>query len=97
MHGAFDDEPLVEIDDLCRPARNGLEQLVALDRMGEKSASNLLRNIEASKKVNLGRLLFALGIRHVGWEVANVIANHFGNLAAIANASALAPENQPSS
>jgi DNA ligase (NAD+) len=64
------------------------EQLVALDRMGDKSATNLLNNIEGSKKANLNRLLFALGIRHVGWEVATVIANHFHNLDAIAKASA---------
>jgi DNA ligase (NAD+) len=60
-----------------------LEQLVALDRMGEKSANNLLANIEASKRRNLGTLLFALGIRHVGGEVANLLADHFGSLPAI--------------
>ncbi len=64
------------------------EQLVALDRMGEKSAENLLRNIENSKKVNLNRLLFALGIRHVGWEIATMLAEHFGDLDALAAASA---------
>jgi DNA ligase (NAD+) len=62
------------------------EQLVALERMGEKSASNLLVNIEASKGRNLGTLLFALGIRHVGGEVANLLANHFGTLDALAAA-----------
>jgi DNA ligase (NAD+) len=62
------------------------EQLVALERMGEKSASNLLANIEASKGRNLGTLLFALGIRHVGGEVANLLANHFGTLDALAEA-----------
>jgi DNA ligase (NAD+) len=53
-----------------------LEQLTALERMGEKSATNLLANIRASKVRNLGTLLFALGIRHVGGEVAVLLADH---------------------
>jgi DNA ligase (NAD+) len=64
------------------------EQLVALERMGEKSADNLLRNIQASKGRNLGRLLFALGIRHVGGEVANLLANQFGTLETLESATA---------
>lgn len=62
------------------------DQLVALERMGEKSAGKLLANVEASKGRNLGTLLFALGIRHVGGEVANLLANHFGTLDALATA-----------
>jgi len=61
--------------------------LLNLDRMGEKSADNLLRNIEASKERNLSRLLVALGIRHVGGEIAETLANHFGKLDAIASAT----------
>jgi DNA ligase (NAD+) len=62
------------------------EQLVALERMGEKSAENLLRSIEASKHRSLRRLVFALGIRHVGGEIAGVLANHFGSIDALARA-----------
>ncbi len=63
------------------------DDLLRLERMGEKSADNLLRNIEASKKRGLGRLLFALGIRHVGSEIAELLASHFGSLDALAAAS----------
>ena len=49
------------------------EDLVALDRMGEKSADNLLRAIETSKANDLARLVFALGIRHVGQKAARLI------------------------
>jgi DNA ligase (NAD+) len=64
------------------------DQLVALDRMGEKSADNLLKNIEKSRGANLNRLLFALGIRHVGWEIATMLADHFGTLDALMAAPA---------
>jgi len=64
-----------------------LEQLVALERMGEKLATKILKNIEAAKGRNLSTLLFALGIRHVGGEIATIIANHFETLEAIAAAS----------
>ncbi len=63
------------------------DELLRLERMGEKSADNLLRNIEASKERGLGRLLFALGIRHVGSEIAELLASHFGSLDALAAAS----------
>jgi DNA ligase (NAD+) len=62
------------------------EQLVRLERMGPVLADKILKNIEAAKKQDLGRLLFALGIRHVGWEVAQLLARHFGSLDAIAAA-----------
>ena len=63
------------------------EQLVALPRMGDKLAEKVLANIEASKGRGLGRLLFALGIRHVGGEIAMLLADHFGTLDALAAAS----------
>ncbi|MEE8347353.1 MAG: helix-hairpin-helix domain-containing protein, partial [Dehalococcoidia bacterium] len=63
------------------------EQLVALERMGEKSAQKLLDAIEASKQRPLSRLLFALGVRHVGTEIADTLASEFGSLDAIAAAS----------
>ncbi|ASA97394.1 NAD-dependent DNA ligase LigA [Anoxybacillus sp. FSL W8-0382] len=53
------------------------DELVALERMGEKSATNLLRAIEASKQNSLERLLFGLGIRHVGAKAAKTLAEHF--------------------
>ena len=62
------------------------EQLVTLERMGEKSAENLIAGIEASKQRPLGRVLFALGIRHVGDETAELLASHFGSIAALAAA-----------
>lgn len=56
------------------------DALLNLERMGEKSADNLLRAIEASKANELDRLLFALGIRHVGAKVARILAAEFGNI-----------------
>lgn len=63
------------------------EQVVALERMAEKSANNLLAGIEASKTVPFERVLFALGIRHVGETVAKKLAFHFKNIDAIIAAS----------
>lgn len=56
------------------------DELVALDRMGEKSTDNLLEGIENSKKQPLSRLLAALNIRHVGASTADVLADHFGSM-----------------
>lgn len=56
------------------------EDLAGLDRMGDKSARNLLEQIEASKKRSLGQVIFGLGIRHVGERTAMVLAQHFGSL-----------------
>lgn len=53
------------------------EQLIQLERMGEKSVANLLASIENSKKNSLEKLLFGLGIRHVGAGAAKVLAEHF--------------------
>ena len=62
------------------------EQLTALERMGKKSADNLLEQIEASKSRGLARLLNALSIRHVGNRVASVLAENFGSMKAIREA-----------
>jgi DNA ligase (NAD+) len=62
--------------------------LAALDRMGEKSAANLVAAIAASKQTTLGRFVYALGIRDVGEVTAETLARHFGALDAIAGASA---------
>jgi DNA ligase (NAD+) len=64
-----------------------LQQLAGLDRMGEKSARNVLNEIERSKSPDLGRLLFALGIREVGEVTAQSLARHFGDLEALEQAS----------
>ncbi len=63
------------------------EQLVALERMGGKSADNLLAELERSKTPDLDRLLYALGIREVGEVTARSLARHFGTLERITLAS----------
>ncbi len=64
------------------------EQIAALERMADKSADNLLQAIESSKSRPLDRLLFGLGIRHVGATVAQAISAEFGSLDAVSAASA---------
>jgi DNA ligase (NAD+) len=66
----------------------GEDALAALDRMGPKSARNLVEEISKSKGRDLGRLVFALGIRHVGERLARTLAGHFGDLELLASASA---------
>ena len=56
------------------------EQLLGLERMGEKSAQNVLDNIEASKSRSLTRVLYALGIRYVGYQTAELLARAFGTM-----------------
>ena len=63
------------------------EKLASLERMAEKSADNLLREIAASKSNELARLVYALGIRFVGERTAQLLAEHFGSMGAIANAN----------
>ena len=63
------------------------EQLLTLERMAEKSAQNVLDAIVASRGRPLGRVLFALGIRHVGSETAALLAQHFGSMEALAQAT----------
>ena len=64
------------------------EQLLEIERMGEKSAENLLAAIDESKKQSFDKLLFALGIRHVGAKVARVLALQYGNIDNLRQASA---------
>jgi len=66
----------------------GLEvaQLAGLERMGEKSARNVIDSIERSRDTTLARFVFALGIPGVGEEVAKILARHFGGLAALLDA-----------
>ncbi|MCF6226054.1 MAG: NAD-dependent DNA ligase LigA [Xanthomonadales bacterium] len=63
-----------------------LEDIASLERMGEKSATNLLEQLEKSKDVSLARLLYALGIREVGEVTAASLAEVFGSLDALAQA-----------
>ena len=63
------------------------EQLIALERMGEKSADNLLRSLENSKQRTLAQVIYALGIRLVGQNVAKVLARHFPSIEALQCAS----------
>ena len=65
----------------------GVADLAALDRMGDKSAANLVDALQRSKRTTLQRFLYALGIRHVGESTAKDLAKHFGRLAPIMNAS----------
>jgi DNA ligase (NAD+) len=64
-----------------------LETLSNLERMGEKSAQNLLEEIEGSKKASLARLIYGLGIDFVGERTGQLLAAHFGSLEKLAGAS----------
>jgi DNA ligase (NAD+) len=63
-----------------------LEQLMTLERMGKKSAENLLQGIQVSKQRGLSRVLNAITIRHVGQRVAMVLARRFGSAASLTSA-----------
>ena len=63
------------------------EQLLGLERMAEKSASKILRSIADSKERSLYRVIFALGIIHVGEEIAETLADHFGSIDKLSQAS----------
>jgi len=65
----------------------GLAKLAALDRMGEKSAANLVAGLDKSRQATLPRFLYALGIRQVGEATAKDLARHFGSLDRILDAS----------
>ena len=76
-------DQLVDLSIVRTPAdlyRLGLMALANLDRMGEKSAENLLQSIEKSRKNTLARFIFALGIRHVGESTAKDLAKYFGHI-----------------
>lgn len=80
----LDQKLVVSIPDIygLRP-----DDVAALERMGPQSAKNLMEEIEASKKNDLSRLIFALGIRHVGEKLARTLAAHYGDLEALAAAA----------
>jgi DNA ligase (NAD+) len=64
-----------------------LDDLSGLERMGEKSSRNIIEAIQASRKRPLSRILYALGIRHVGAEMAQILADHFRNIDEIRDAT----------
>jgi DNA ligase (NAD+) len=83
-------EQLVALGRLQTPAdiyRLRKEELVALERMGEKSSEKLLAAIERSKQTTLSRFLYGLGIREVGEATAVALANHYGRLDSILHAT----------
>ncbi|MVZ64516.1 NAD-dependent DNA ligase LigA [Sphingobacterium sp. DK4209] len=71
------------------------DNLVGLERFGQKSIDNMLAGIEASKQKPFEKVLFGLGIRHIGETVAKKLAQHFKNIDAIATATALEIEAVP--
>jgi DNA ligase (NAD+) len=79
-----DEELIHDVADLYALAQ---EQLAGLERMGEKSAANLVEALEKSKESTLERFLFALGIREVGESTARTLSRHFGSLEKIRDAS----------
>lgn len=63
------------------------EEIASLERMGEKSAENFIKAVEASKEMGLARVIFALGIRHIGEVASSELANKFGNIDALFTAT----------
>lgn len=64
-----------------------MKELISIDRMGEKSAFNILSSIDKAKTPTLPKFIFGLGIRHVGESTAKELSNHFGTLRSIMDAS----------
>lgn len=63
------------------------EDLLSLDRQGEKSAENIISSIDKSRKITLSRFIYALGIRFVGEQTAKSLANHFANIDSFVHAT----------
>ena len=83
-------EQLVDAGIVHTPAdlfKLGLDSLAALDRMADKSATNVLAALERARNTTLERFIYALGIRHVGESTARDLARHFGGIDAVMNAS----------
>ena len=64
------------------------EQILSLERMGEKSADNFIKSVEGSKKMGLARVIYALGIRHIGEVASSELADKFGSIDALFEADA---------
>ncbi|MEH7117556.1 NAD-dependent DNA ligase LigA [Neobacillus vireti] len=80
----FAEKLIGDVADIYKLTR---EQLLGLERMGEKSVANLLKAIEASKGNSLEKLLFGLGVRHVGAKAAKTLAQQFITMEKLAHAS----------
>jgi DNA ligase (NAD+) len=80
----FSEKLIADVADIYKLT---IDQLLGLERMGEKSANNLLKAIEASKENSLEKLLFGLGIRHVGAKAAKTLAQSFGTMEKLAIAT----------
>ena len=80
----FNEQLVTSIDDLYRLTK---EDLLPLERMGEKSATNLIDAIEVSKENGLDKLLFGLGIRHIGAKAARILAETFHTMDRIQQAT----------
>jgi len=87
------DEQLV--NDIADLYQLSVEQLASLERMAEKSASNLVKALDKSRTTTLARFLYALGIHDVGETTAQTLANHFGSLDAIIQADETTLINVP--
>lgn len=79
-----EEELISRIDDLYTLDRQAIS---VLEGKGERSADNLIGAIEASKEADLSRLLFALGVRHIGQKAAKLLAQRFGTMKAVMTAS----------
>jgi DNA ligase (NAD+) len=73
----------------------GIAKLAALERMAEKSATNIVAAIEKSKRTTLARFIYALGIRNVGESTAQDLARYFGSIERVATADAVALQQVP--
>lgn len=83
----LDEELIGDAADLYRLHLRRAE-LIEVERMGERSVENLLASIDATRQNPIHRLVFALGIRHVGERAAKLLADHFGSMEAIESATA---------
>ena len=81
---SYDNQLIENVADIYKLQK---EQLLPLERMGEKKVTNLLTAIENSKQNSLERLLFGLGVRHVGSKTAKVLAAHFETIDALMQAT----------
>jgi len=72
-----------------------VEQLSSLERMGKKSAQNIITALEKSKSTTLARFIYAIGIREVGESTANTLAKHFGTIEALIAATKQELQNIP--
>ena len=84
MKQLFEEGLVLDVADLYNLT---MDQLLVLDKIQQKSAENILEAIEQSKANSLERLLTGLGIRHVGTKAAKELAQHFGNMKALQEAS----------